>query len=443
MKFRFKILLLIVSGVCLLSFSLVFSQQNKYKLKPGASGNLCLECHDRFKDKLKSQFVHTPVKSGECSECHNPHTSSHGKLLYEDINKVCFKCHEQVVPSKMKSVHNAVIEGNCVKCHDPHASNNKFNLLKAGNELCFSCHKAMGDTIAKVRFKHSPVEKGCLNCHDPHGSAKGDHLLKDNLASLCGACHKPDNPAFVKQHMNYPVGKTDCSSCHDAHGSDSAGILYANVHAPVASKSCSQCHEASNAPTPFKTKRPGYELCRGCHSNVMNEIFSKNRVHWPIFDRVGCLNCHQPHASTQKKLLNDGMVNLCGKCHSDTLEKQRKLGALAKRERAAAPKGEPERGDLTHQPVQEGNCGACHSPHASDSIFLMDKASVTDLCGTCHDWQKHSSHPIGEKVTDTRNKNLTMDCLSCHRAHGTEYRWMLTFKTTTDLCVQCHVRYKR
>ena len=73
----------------------------------------------------------------------------------------------------------------------------------------------------------------------------------------------------------------------------------------------------------------------------------------------------------------------------------------------------------------------------------MNKASNIELCAACHDWQKHSSHPIGEKVVDTRNKNMTMDCLSCHRSHGTEYRWMLTFKTTTDLCVQCHIKFKR
>ena len=28
------------------------------------------------------------------------------------------------------------------------------------------------------------------------------------------------------------------------------------------------------------------------------------RVHWPLVDTKGCLNCHEAHASRQKKLLN-------------------------------------------------------------------------------------------------------------------------------------------
>lgn len=398
--------------------------QNKYRLKPGASGKLCLSCHDQFQEKLKNPFVHTPVKSGDCSDCHDPHTSSHGKLLSEGTNQICLKCHEQVVPVKAKSSHKIASEGNCVKCHDPHASKQKFVLLKSGNDLCFSCHKTMGETLAKVKFKHSPVEKDCLGCHDPHGSAQSDHLLKKDLLALCLSCHKPDRPAFVQQHMNYPMANTRCTSCHDPHGSDRGGILFANVHQPVASKACQQCHEPPSSQTPFKTRRPGYELCRGCHSAMVNETLNKNRVHWPLMDREGCLNCHEAHASTQKKLLSSDFLTLCGKCHSDTIARQEK--SLVK-----------------HDPIKEGNCGLCHSPHSSDQVLLMNKPSTIDLCAGCHDWQKHSTHPIGEKVVDTRNKNMTMDCLSCHRSHGTEFKWMLTYKTTTELCVQCHKQFKR
>jgi predicted CXXCH cytochrome family protein len=88
-------------------------------------------------------------------------------------------------------------------------------------------------------------------------------------------------------------------------------------------------------------------------------------------------------------------------------------------------------------------CSACHSPHASDNVFLMTQKSTIELCGSCHDWQKHATHPIGEKIVDKRNKNLTVQCLSCHRAHGTEYKQMIPFSTITELCTQCHVEYKR
>ena len=39
------------------------AQALKFKLKPGASGQLCLDCHGEFAAVLKKASVHTPVKS--------------------------------------------------------------------------------------------------------------------------------------------------------------------------------------------------------------------------------------------------------------------------------------------------------------------------------------------------------------------------------------------
>jgi predicted CXXCH cytochrome family protein len=441
MKSKAKFLLLFLAIGSLLVVSVAFSQ-NKFKLKPDAKGKLCLSCHDNFKEKLNNPFVHTPVKEGECTECHNPHAASHGKLLDEDANKICSKCHEGIVPKNSKSSHKVVMDGNCVKCHDPHASKNKFVLLKAANELCFDCHKNIGNAIAKVKFKHNPVEKGCMNCHNPHASTKANRLLKENLVTLCISCHPTDRPSFLRQHMNYPVAKSDCSSCHDAHGSSRAGILFDNVHAPVANKTCTQCHQASTSPDALNTKKAGFELCRGCHSTMMNDTFNKNRIHWPLVDKVGCLNCHEPHASREKKLLAGDMSSLCGKCHIDTMTSQRKLVEKEEHEKVAA-KGKVIKGALTHQPIHEGNCESCHASHASDNTFLLKQSSIVKLCENCHDWSKHSNHPMGEKTIDSRNKNITMQCLSCHRSHGTGFRYMITFPAVTDLCVQCHKQMKR
>ena len=417
--------------------------QDKFKLKPGAGGKVCLNCHDTFKDVLKNQFVHTPVKAGECTGCHDPHTSSHGKLLSADPNRICLKCHPTIVPEKARSAHKVVTGGNCVKCHDPHASANRYNLLKAGNDLCFDCHKEMGAAVAKVKFRHTPVDKGCVSCHNPHASARSEHLLKAGVPGLCLECHKA-NPAFIGRHMGYPVATARCTSCHDPHGSSTAGMVFDNVHEPVAKRMCTQCHEPSTSATPFKTKRTGFELCRGCHSKMVGETLNKRYVHWALLDKTGCLNCHEPHASPRKKLLSGDSAHVCGKCHSDTTEAQAKLAEKEREENAAlAAKGEPIKGALTHKPIQEGTCEACHSPHGSDSALLLKQPSVVDLCGTCHDWLKHTSHPMGGKYLDQRNRNLTIDCLSCHRSHGVGYRHLIPFATATELCVQCHKEYRR
>jgi predicted CXXCH cytochrome family protein len=416
--------------------------QNKFRLKPGAAGKVCVDCHTDFAEKLKSKFVHTPVKTGDCTGCHSPHTSAHGKLLSAPTGSICLTCHGDLIPAKTLSTHKVVIEGGCVKCHDPHASSNKANLSKAGNELCVSCHKTIGEAAEKAKFKHMPVSGGCLNCHDPHASSKAPRLLKSPVPTLCVQCHKPDSPSFTKQHVDYPVARANCVSCHDPHGSNTAGILFDTVHPPVASKRCNQCHNAAASAEPFATRRPGFELCRGCHAGMVNETLSKRRVHWPVLDRTGCLSCHGAHASRAKKLLKADEASLCGQCHKDTLDWQARLVAKDRQEKAAA-KGGPERGALTHQPVQTGSCTSCHMPHASDSAFLLGRTSVVELCGGCHDWLHHNSHPMGEKVVDPRNKNRTVDCLSCHRSHGTGNRYIITFPTSTELCVQCHQRLRR
>lgn len=423
MKYRYVAIL--VSLIVVVGFSVcAAAPQDKFRLKPGAKGKVCLGCHPDFTEKLKSAYVHTPVKTGDCSGCHNPHTSRHGKLLAAEAGNICLRCHKSMVPGKAASVHSIVAEGQCVKCHDPHASNNKFVLLKKGSELCFDCHKEMGAAVSKAKFKHSPVERSCLSCHDAHASVKAKALLKNTEPALCLQCHKADKPTFVAQHMRYPVGQARCTTCHDTHGSDRGGILYTNIHRPVANKQCSQCHGEPASQKPFAVKKEGYELCRGCHAPMVNEALSKSRLHWPIFGKEGCTTCHSPHGSPQGMLLREKPLSLCGQCHPDTIERQVKS-------------------KTKHKPVGDGNCAACHAPHASDSVFLLKQASVVDLCGSCHDWHKHSTHPIGEKYADSRNKNLRVDCLSCHRSHGTEFKNMSYFPTETESCSQCHAAQRR
>ncbi len=423
MMSRMKIVLMLLVVFSTMAVSTSFSQ-DKYRLKAGAKGKVCLTCHEKFKEKLKLPFIHTPVKAGDCSDCHNPHASSHGKMLSEDVNRICFSCHEGIIPEKARSAHKVATEGNCVKCHDPHAAKNRNNLLLAGNELCFSCHQRIAKEISGNKFKHNPVEKGCLGCHTPHASSKTLSLLKSDMPGICVACHKPDTPAFGKKHMGYPVAKSDCSSCHDPHGSGSRGILWGKPHQPVANQMCSQCHLDPSSPDALKTRKEGYELCRGCHNKEMNEILGRNRIHWPVVDRVSCQNCHRPHASRESALLKEPGGSLCGECHQDTVERL-------------------DRSAVKHKPAMEGNCTKCHMPHSSNNVFLLDNTSVINLCGACHDWHKHSSHPIGEKVADMRNKNLTMDCSSCHNPHGSEHKRVTHYDVKMDLCVQCHERFKR
>lgn len=398
--------------------------ENKFRLRPGAEGKICLTCHTTFQDKLKNPFVHTPVKAGNCIGCHSPHTSAHGKFLAADTNRICVKCHATRIPEKAVSVHKPVAEGSCVKCHDPHGAPNKSNLLRPGNAVCLECHKELGERAAAAKFKHNPVEKGCVNCHDPHASTVSERLLKDKVPSLCLRCHDTTKLIFRKQHMDYPVAEARCTMCHNPHGSDRKSLLYDQVHSPFAKKMCNQCHAGPSSASPLQLQKKGFELCKGCHSSMINTTFSNNRVHWALLDQTGCLNCHTPHTSDQPALLKKPMTATCGQCHKDTVE----------RIKSAQSK---------HPPVQEGMCTVCHSPHASEQLYLLNQPSVIEVCKTCHDFQKHSAHPLGPNVVDPRNRNVRVACTSCHRAHGNEYKKMLHFPTSTELCTNCHTQLKR
>jgi len=427
-----RFLALSIIGVLLLSPSAL--SQDNFKLQPGAKGELCLKCHEDFKNILARTHLHPLLKKGECSGCHSPHTSDHARLLTADVTRLCINCHKSVLPEKANSVHSVVAAGECKTCHDPHGSNNPFTLVRSGNDLCLDCHKDVGEIVQNALFKHEPMrrDKGCLNCHSPHASVEQNFLLRNNPPALCKTCHQTDQPVFAQKHQGYPVADSNCVSCHSPHGSSKRGILYADAHAPVRDNKCEDCHEAPTSPDPLKTKKQGTGLCRQCHNDTIDQMFSKNRLHWPLADKTGCLNCHAPHGAKQKKLLKGPVGTVCGTCHADTLGLQ-KLSI-----------NNPKNKKLC-EPVKTGNCTACHSPHSTDNALLFARTPVNaELCGKCHEWQTHSTHPIGEKVIDQRNKNLSLDCLSCHRACGTGNKpAMLHFETTYELCIQCHVDRKR
>lgn len=418
-----QFVLLLVAVSLFFPLSLCYAQTD-FKLKEGAAGKICLSCHESMQEIMKKPFVHSPLKDGDCTGCHNPHTSNFDKMMAASPDVICYTCHDSVVPDGARSVHQVVAEGKCISCHDPHASENKFNLLKKGSELCFECHQSLGARIKKNKFSHNPVKEDCLTCHNAHASEKNSKILKEIAPALCLQCHDSDKETFQKLHSGYPVQNADCTSCHDPHGSNTAAMLYDTVHDPVAKRKCEQCHVASGSAQPFALKAAGYQTCLACHYEMINKSLNQSHIHWPMADGKGCMNCHKPHASAEKKLLQAPMLKICGTCHADTLARQ-------------------ERSITKHAPITEGNCTECHLPHSSNYQFMLKDESVVKLCADCHDWQNHSTHPIGDEFVDPRNKNLTVQCLSCHRTHGTEHKHFLYFATANDLCVQCHTRFRR
>lgn len=398
-------------------------EDSRFHLKPGATGKVCLGCHVDFEEVLGRASVHTPVKGGQCTGCHSPHASDHGKMLAASPDAVCATCHGTMAPEGAASVHEAVTQGQCVSCHDPHGSPNKSNLLRAGKDLCLQCHAAVKASLDSATHRHVPVDRDCLECHDPHASKDSKALLRKAPPSLCLDCHKPGQAGFAQAHAGFPVTGADCTSCHDPHGSSNRAILWATVHEPVGNRMCGQCHGEPDAGK-VTLKRTGIDLCRGCHNDLILEIGSRNRVHWPVMDGIACANCHEPHASRTPSLLAAQPKQLCGSCHQDSIARQ-------------------DRSLTKHPPVDEGECTLCHQPHASDATLLRASDDDREICGACHDWSGHTAHPLGEAATDQRNPNLQVTCTSCHRSHGTSFKFFAHGDVKGGLCMQCHTQITR
>ena len=138
-----------------------------------------------------------------------------------------------------------------------------------------------------------------------------------------------------------------CTGCHrdTAKGS--------HVH-PAVEMGCVSCHsavDASKVPHVITNRNSRglsaklRDLCFTCHDRAP---FQKSTVHGAVL--LGCLSCHDPHASDQEHLLKQAIPGLCLGCHEETF-------------RPGKDKGH----------VLAGNeaCLTCHNPHSTDAARLL------------------------------------------------------------------------
>ncbi len=376
--------------------------------------DLCFPCHAELKQKFSGPNVHTPVKTGDCEGCHNPHAARFPKLLAKQGSDLCFSCHTMTKAAFAKKVvHRPVKEGQCTACHDPHAGPEKFQLTKAGAGLCVSCHAKLAGKPKKV--SHAPFKDGeCLLCHDPHASDQRA-LLTSPSTQLCQSCHDLKAPRVSRAHAPFSVDGARCEQCHNAHGSDGKALANTVSHPPFAQGRCGACHQVGS-PDPRKTVLSGKDLCLICHANMAQEM-KKKTTHPPVAAGQ-CTVCHQPHGSEIKGLLVGNERGVCLTCH-------RKVEERIKVSRSVHP-----------EKAGEGRCTICHAPHSSDQPKLAS-AEPLKVCASCHASHAGLSHPMGVGILDPRTQK-TLTCLSCHDVHGSALPSLLTFAKERALCIQCH-----
>jgi predicted CXXCH cytochrome family protein len=208
-------------------------------------------------------------------------------------------------------------------------------------------------------------------------------------------------------------------------------------HAPFELGACSVCHESDDPEAPGAVTMPGNDLCYMCHDQLQENLASHEFTHAAV--EFGCTTCHNPHNSTEGKLLNDRVPQLCYACHAD-------IEALA------------EGSTVDHGAVTQGKaCTNCHNPHASSVENILVQLPY-DVCMSCHD-RSDLTGDDGKALVNIANVLAqnpqwhgpvqAKDCSSCHQPHGGEHFRLLVdaypakFYAPYDpenyaLCFNCH-----
>ncbi len=223
----------------------------------------------------------------------------------------------------------------------------------------------------------------------------------------CSLCHEKKN--FKKV---LPT-KANCTTgiCHENITKDKY------VHGPVGVKYCINCHKPHDSKYKKLLNFQGATLCYYCHKDKKNKFLHKKFIHKPV-KQGKCTDCHDPHQSNLKyQLKAKSFGALCFKCH----DKKKFSGKK-----------------YVHGPVSVGKCIDCHDPHASNKEFLLkESAKIKILCFKCHDKKrflkgKYVHGPVGGGL-----------CYKCHDPHCSNNKKLLK-KTILEgkLCFECHNQYK-
>ncbi len=273
----------------------------------------------------------------------------------------CLSCHAELAEQAL--IHPATEDGeSCATlCHPQ--SNPLLHQFGPRPDpiasLCFECHE---DPLSAA-VQHPPVVEGdCLFCHNPHQSQQ-PALLNLPQRELCLQCH--DEDAFSGVSVHGPVNNNQCSACHNPHSAGQAKLLRATPP-----ELCWSCHDKELEDTDKVQLPPTKRLFED----------EQAQLH-PPFAAGDCLDCHQPHAAAQKRLLSAAYAEgfyqqysaaayaLCLNCHAEsTFTEPRTQDATAFRN-----------GDLNLHyrhvnKVKGRSCSVCHSPHGTRQAHTVQQS---------------------------------------------------------------------
>ena len=242
-------------------------------------------------------------------------------------SNVCRTCHADIWLNFYKNAHfKSIASGKeppertgCEGCHGPAKAHlearggkttipRAFSLMppKAALETCLTCHASNFDKANIRRSEHTQADVACTSCHSIHHSPTPKYLLAKKQNELCYGCHASIRAQFeMPSRHRVNEGFMQCTDCHNPHGSFAATwSMGQRTHLVTQALDneipCLKCHVDKRGPFVYE------------HPSVRVE---------------GCQMCHNPHGSTNAKLLRRPVVfTICLECHNGGASGTRNMG---------------------------------------------------------------------------------------------------------------------
>ncbi len=258
----------------------------------------------------------------------------------------------------------------------------------SGTKACTKCHEK--EALAYEKGPHASgsrgpaADKGCETCHGPGKVHDAKPALKLMVRGFKGASAQEDSEVCLQCHdrgthagwegSQHEGRGVTCVTCHSHHQSKSEGGLLKEASVTA---TCAQCHP-----------QPAAKMRRASHMPVRE-------------GKMECSSCHNPHGSTNVRLLRVGATinESCLSCHTE------KRGPFL----------------WDHKPVVEG-CTVCHDAHGSSNDRMLT-VRLPMLCQRCHIATRHPATPYdGLTLASGNNRLINRSCANCHpMIHGSNH----------------------
>jgi DmsE family decaheme c-type cytochrome len=193
------------------------------------------------------------------------------------------------------------------------------------------------------------------------------------VTETCATCHNR-GPHALWRGSQHEARNVSCVTCHSVHQPKSAK---AQLKAVDQRQQCMSCHRDKVA----KLDRSG---------------------HMPVREgKMECASCHNPHGSTNVRLLKAGnsINESCASCHTE------KRGPFL----------------FEHAAINGDSCATCYDPHGSNNDRML-VAKLWFLCQRCHNHTRHPSTIYDGKVVQTSNRLYSRACVTWHTTGADVFR---------------------